>query len=145
MIRLLSEDTDIFVQLVCCRQGAVKAVKYDNAGSSVFSRMVCVPSGIATWPHIPIHQSQHRWVCSQDNSLGEETVRFTLFIKKKNVPRSNPCLQNQPICFYTCCGPICRSRCIDQQTSRPHPTSQPIPVSSARRAGMASQPCYCLD
>ena len=66
-----------------------------------------------------------------------ESARLTLFIEKKKIPKSKPCLRHQPTC--TCCVPICKSCYRKRQTSKSHRTSQPISLSLARRSGMASQ------
>ena len=79
---------------------------------------------------------------SQPPEISMESACFTQFTKNKKVPKSKPCLQHQPNCSCTCCGPMCRSRCGKRQTSKPHLTSQPISLSSAGRSGMTS--CYCL-
>ena len=52
--------------------------------------------------------------------------------RRRNVPKSKPCLQHQPIRSCTCCRPISKSCCREQHTRKRHLTSHASRYHSVR-------------
>ena len=73
--------------------------------------------------HCMVSHREHPWLLpvSQYSSIS------------RNGPKSEPCLQHQPPSLCTYCGQIYK------QTSKPHMTSQPMSLCSARRSEIGSK------
>ena len=66
-----------------------------------------------------------------------ESTRFAIFAQNKKTQKSWLFLQHLPICYSTCCGPICRRCCGKRQMSMDDPMNRTTSPTSGGSSAMA--------